>query len=57
MAHCTNLAAAANTILYDRKAKRIRDGVEPRLPNSQYLNENRGFEEPTGIWGVDGGLG
>ncbi len=27
--HCTNLAAAVYTMLYDRHAKRVRAGLEP----------------------------
>jgi tRNA(Leu) C34 or U34 (ribose-2'-O)-methylase TrmL len=40
--HCTNLAAAIYTVLYDRHAKRVRAGVEP--PHT--LAETRTFDEP-----------
>jgi tRNA(Leu) C34 or U34 (ribose-2'-O)-methylase TrmL len=41
--HCTNLAAAVYTVLYDRKAKRIREGLDPRIPTIDLLAEDRGF--------------
>jgi hypothetical protein len=39
--HCTNLAAAVYTVLYDRHAKRVAAGLEP-------INTvaGRGFDEP-----------
>ncbi len=40
--HCTNLAAAVYTVLYDRHAKRVLSGAEE--PNT--LAERRGFDEP-----------
>src|SRR5262245_40303766 len=42
--HCTNLAAAVYTVLYDRHAKRVRAGLEP----PHRLAEPRGarFDEP-----------
>jgi tRNA(Leu) C34 or U34 (ribose-2'-O)-methylase TrmL len=40
--HCTNLAAAVYTTLYDRKAKRILSGKEPRFSTNDMLNEQRG---------------
>jgi tRNA(Leu) C34 or U34 (ribose-2'-O)-methylase TrmL len=55
-AHCLNLATAVTTVLYDRMAKRQMLGLDPILPNGDYLNESRGWEEPTDIWGVDGGI-
>ena len=39
--HCTNLAAAVYTVLYDRHAKRVRAGLEP----PHRLAETRGFAE------------
>jgi tRNA(Leu) C34 or U34 (ribose-2'-O)-methylase TrmL len=39
--HCTNLAAAVYTVLYDRHAKRVRDGRE-----SPHTVVGRGFDEP-----------
>ena len=38
--HCTNLAAAVYTVLYDRHAKRVRAGIEVRHSVSA------GFDEP-----------
>lgn len=40
--HCTNLAAAVYTVLYDRHAKRVRSGVEP--PNK--VASLGDFDEP-----------
>lgn len=40
--HCTNLAAAIYTVLYDRHAKRVRAGLE--APHT--AAETRGFGEP-----------
>lgn len=40
--HCTNLAAAVYTVLYDRHLKRVWSGLE--TPNS--LREDRMFDEP-----------
>jgi tRNA(Leu) C34 or U34 (ribose-2'-O)-methylase TrmL len=40
--HCTNLAAAVYTVLYDRHAKRVAAGKEPM----HTLSEARGFDEP-----------
>jgi tRNA(Leu) C34 or U34 (ribose-2'-O)-methylase TrmL len=40
--HCTNLAAAVYTVLYDRHAKRVAAGLEP----VNTLTESRGFDEP-----------
>jgi tRNA(Leu) C34 or U34 (ribose-2'-O)-methylase TrmL len=40
--HCTNLAAAVYTVLYDRHAKRVRAGLEA----AHTLAEPRGFDEP-----------
>lgn len=39
---CLNLAAAVNVILYDRRLKRVRAGVEPYLPMEELLKEHRG---------------
>jgi tRNA(Leu) C34 or U34 (ribose-2'-O)-methylase TrmL len=39
--HCTNLAAAVYTVLYDRHAKRVRAGQEP-----PHTVVGRGFDEP-----------
>lgn len=50
--HCANLASAVYTVLYDRHAKRVRDGLEP--PHE--LAEGRGFDEPdhmADVVGVD----
>jgi tRNA(Leu) C34 or U34 (ribose-2'-O)-methylase TrmL len=38
--HCTNLSAAVYTVLYDRHAKRVRSGAEPRNMVAA------GFDEP-----------
>jgi tRNA(Leu) C34 or U34 (ribose-2'-O)-methylase TrmL len=40
--HCLNLAAAINVVLYDRRAKRIRDGMEEDLMMEELLHEHRG---------------
>jgi tRNA(Leu) C34 or U34 (ribose-2'-O)-methylase TrmL len=40
--HCTNLAAAVYTVLYDRHAKRVRAGLE----EPHRLAGPRGFDEP-----------
>lgn len=40
-AHCLNLAAAINVVLYDRKAKRMAAGLEEALTPGDY--ENRGL--------------
>jgi tRNA(Leu) C34 or U34 (ribose-2'-O)-methylase TrmL len=40
--HCTNLAAAIYTVLYDRHAKRVRAGLEP----AHTVIDERGFDEP-----------
>lgn len=40
--HCTNLAAAVYTVLYDRHVKRVMAGLEPLGS----LTEDRGFIEP-----------
>jgi tRNA(Leu) C34 or U34 (ribose-2'-O)-methylase TrmL len=39
--HCTNLAAAVYTVLYDRHAKRVAAGLEP-----MHSVVGRGFDEP-----------
>ncbi len=41
VAHCLNLAAAVNVVLYDRRVKRQRLGLEP--PTA--LAESRGWDE------------
>jgi hypothetical protein len=40
--HCTNLAAAVYTVLYDRHAKRVRAGLE--VPNA--VTDGGDFDEP-----------
>jgi tRNA(Leu) C34 or U34 (ribose-2'-O)-methylase TrmL len=40
--HCLNLAAAVNVVLYDRRFKRQRDGLELWHPVSEMLREHRG---------------
>jgi tRNA(Leu) C34 or U34 (ribose-2'-O)-methylase TrmL len=40
--HCLNLAAAVNVVLYDRRLKRQRDGLEPAYPLADILHEHRG---------------
>lgn len=42
MKHCANLSSAVYTVLYDRHAKRVRDGLEKPLD----VSEERGFDEP-----------
>lgn len=39
---CVNLAGAAYIVAYDRRAKRIRDGLEPAVPSYE-LMQDRGF--------------
>lgn len=39
---CLNLAAAVNVVLYDRRIKRIRDGLEPYTSIQDMLKEHRG---------------
>lgn len=39
--HCTNLAAAVYTVLYDRHAKRVTAGLE-----AVHTVADRGFDEP-----------
>ena len=54
--HCTNLAAAVYTVLYDRHMKRQLAGLEPILPTAELLAENRGYEDPNDLWGVEGSM-
>jgi tRNA(Leu) C34 or U34 (ribose-2'-O)-methylase TrmL len=42
-AHCLNLAAAINIVLYDRRLKRQLAGLEPVLSINEMLHETRGF--------------
>lgn len=42
-AHCLNLAAAVNVVLYDRRMKRQLAGLEEILPVTEMLHEHRGF--------------
>lgn len=42
-AHCLNLAAAVNLVLYDRRMKEIQSGKDNRYTLSDFLNEERGF--------------
>lgn len=44
--HCTNLAAAVYITLYDRLMKRQQLGLEPIIPASEILDEDRGWLEP-----------
>ncbi len=41
-AHCLNLAAAVNVVLYDRRVKRQRNGLEP-IAIDQVLKERRAW--------------
>lgn len=50
-AHCLNLSAAVNVVLYDRRAKRVRDGIESGML-ADYMHENRG--EIASVPGWDG---
>jgi len=43
--HCTNLAAAIYIVLYDRLLKRVQMGLEPPVPVSETLAEDRGWFE------------
>jgi tRNA(Leu) C34 or U34 (ribose-2'-O)-methylase TrmL len=40
-AHCLNLSAAINVVLYDRRAKRIKEGLDPNTLETT-LQEQRG---------------
>jgi tRNA(Leu) C34 or U34 (ribose-2'-O)-methylase TrmL len=40
--NCLNLAAAVNVVLYDRRAKRVRAGLEENLSIGELLKEHRG---------------
>ena len=42
-AHCLNLAAAINLVLYDRRLKDIQSGLERRYALSDFLGEQRGM--------------
>ena len=42
-AHCLNLAAAINVVLYDRRLKRQLAGLEPVLSINEMQKESRGF--------------
>lgn len=46
-AHCLNLAAAVNVVLYDRYAKRVEAGLEDRVHVRDTLLEHRGYIELT----------
>jgi tRNA(Leu) C34 or U34 (ribose-2'-O)-methylase TrmL len=48
--HCTNLAAAVYTVLYDRHAKRVRAGLE----EPHRVDYGRGFDEPDSLAGAVG---
>lgn len=41
-AHCLNLAAAVNVVLFHRRLQRIAAGLEEALPMAQTLREHRG---------------
>lgn len=43
--HCLNLATAVATVLWDRRLKRIQQGLEPVLTMAQMLNEWRPWIE------------
>lgn len=53
-AHCLNLGHAVSMVLYDRMMKRRWEGLDPILPADQILNEDRGFQDPVDLMGVDG---
>lgn len=55
--HCTNLAAAVYIVMYDRLVKRQALGLEPVVATCDLLNEDRGWSDPTDLWGVDGQIG
>ena len=44
--HCTNLSAAVYTVLYDRHAKRVQAGLEPRNSVSPGSAGRADFDEP-----------
>jgi tRNA(Leu) C34 or U34 (ribose-2'-O)-methylase TrmL len=44
--HCVNLGAAVYLVLYDRMYKRCMAGLEPILPITEALREQRGWAEP-----------
>ena len=45
-AHCLNLAAAVNVILYDRRLKDILSGKDTRHGTNEFLEEHRGMYTP-----------
>ena len=54
--HCTNLSAAVYTVLYDRHAKRVRAGLEPRNAPSSDPSARTGPSdtgEPASLTGFD----
>lgn len=51
--HCTNLSAAVYLILYDRLMKRQLAGLDPIVPASKVLNENRGWAKFEDNFGID----
>lgn len=42
-AHCLNLAAAVNVVLYDRRLKAIQSGKDDRHGSQDFLSEHRGM--------------
>lgn len=42
-AHCLNLAAAVNVMLYDRRLKAIQSGKDARHGSQEFLEEHRGL--------------
>jgi len=51
--HCVNLAAAVYLVLYDRLVKRQLAGLDPVVPSSELLAEQRGFVEHDHPFGWD----
>ena len=52
--HCLNLSAAVDVVLYDRMAKLQLAGLEPILPVSKMLREDRGVSEMLSKVGWEG---
>ncbi len=47
--HCTNLSAAVYTVLYDRHAKRVKAGLEPRHAVPAGFDEPDSMAEAVGV--------
>jgi tRNA(Leu) C34 or U34 (ribose-2'-O)-methylase TrmL len=51
--HCANLSAAVYTVLYDRDAKRVHDGLEPPHSTAGDFDEPDHMADAVGVtWGA-----